>query len=727
MGQPLDGQAHTLAQFARRAGISEGRARALYAATPSGLPRPDRADADGRPLWWASTIDTWCARTGRAVSEDSVWLFRAPAATSPAVELRRGVVRASRYAYPASLYAIVWDTPRGHVIYLQNLDGGGEHRDWLAVHAAELVEPRWWSSAVVVLPMEDTLSGLTSEFKPIAYVYQLTTGSPDGAGVRDQDGPRVQDGAREQDAGGGQGVFGGMRRWLTRTTAQGLRPDERAADERGAGARPRARWAGQLDLSDLAAAVGHRFPMWLSGTATTAHAEQTLSYDRTFTVPDAITEWPAAQHRLETARQAGMPATFPAGFAALAADAADGLQALRTAHENTPSSGPGWYLVCRPARPAPDIALEQIITGARPVTDLDLVAAELAELRAVEAELDIDAPYGDAYYEATQLLAAQLRHAARETDASDGRRYSRHTASSRHPAAAVTDDELLAYSAPWDGPVVQAWRKNLSPVPDLGPVLRLRRIHRLLGGFDDDQVREAYRDDQGRYVLVIKLNHGALWSLAEWPVSLRQARTWTDATVLAGDDDHGTVTTLLALTPTDDGAMRTDPVPLLPHSDRDAFAYGYSGGTPVTTYQALLRIALDDHPDTADAYPLVGEHHPEGQPVSQLWNALSTTTGALRLSWPQIKLWAGADAKTARDMNATRADPPIYLAPWDSFGSPGPPTSARRPPAQAQASAARRRAASSSPAGQLVADLVDERGRIQRLAQLPVVLDRPRR
>ncbi|MEU4767416.1 hypothetical protein AB0H12_29575 [Actinosynnema sp. NPDC023794] len=40
-----------------------------------GLPRLDRTDADGRPLWWGSTID---ARTGRQVREDPLWLFRAP-------------------------------------------------------------------------------------------------------------------------------------------------------------------------------------------------------------------------------------------------------------------------------------------------------------------------------------------------------------------------------------------------------------------------------------------------------------------------------------------------------------------------------------------------------------------------------------------------------------------------------------------------------------------------
>jgi hypothetical protein len=46
---------HTLSQLARRAGISEGRARALLAAGK--LPRPGRADAGDRPRWPATTID----------------------------------------------------------------------------------------------------------------------------------------------------------------------------------------------------------------------------------------------------------------------------------------------------------------------------------------------------------------------------------------------------------------------------------------------------------------------------------------------------------------------------------------------------------------------------------------------------------------------------------------------------------------------------------------------
>lgn len=609
MGQPFDRSPHTLAQLARRAGISEGRARALYTATPSGLPRPDRTDADGRPLWWSTTIDAWCARTGREVSADSLWLFRAPAATAPAPELQRGVVTLGRYGHRQTFYAIVWDTDHGHVIYLQPLDGtGGNHKDWLAANAAELIEPRWWADAVVVMPIEQGLNFLPKyDHPPLAYIYRLTTRTADSDDETAQDG-----------------VLGGLRRFFQRTVPDLADPP-----------RPSANWAGQLDLADIATAVGRPIPLWLNDTQTSANGEQTLSYDRTFTVPDTVTEWPAIQDRLVRSIEADLPAQFPCAFAALAVAAEEELTSIRTAHEHTPDSGPGWYLVCRPARPAPPIELEQRITGANMVTDLGLVGKELAELRAIEGELDIEDPRGPAYAEAISLLELQLRYAAKATGA---------IRDLTNDYVPVADDGLLRYSAPWGGPVVDAWRKTLTPVEDLAAVLRLRRVHRILKNYESAPVLEAYRDDQGRYVLVIELSSGK-WSMAEWPASLRATATWTNKTVLAGDDEQSTTTTLLALTPTDDGRMRVDPVPLPPRSDRDAFAYGYGGGTPGTTYQALLRCALGD--GTHLPTHILHDHGPDGEPVSQLWAAVSTTKGPLRLSWPQLKVWARADKNHA--------------------------------------------------------------------------------
>ena len=620
MGRPFDQTPHTLAQLARRAGISEGRARALAAASPSGLPRPDRTDADGRPLWWAATIDAWCSRTNREVSGDSLWLFRAPAVDSPVPELVRGMQRLGRHARPQDCYVIVWDTDHGHLVYLQPLgDRGGDHKDWLAVHAAEVIEPRWWADAVVVMPLDRDLNFFPDhrDDVPKADVYRLTTRSTADDGA-------ITVGRTAGITAADDGVFGGLRRWLARATADATGP-----------ARPKAEWAGLVDVADIAAVVGRPIPVWIDDTDITGNAEQTLTYDRTFTTTDTVTEWPAAQARLERALEVNLPSEYPTGFAALATDAAEGLVRIRAAHDATPSTGNGWYLVCRPARPAPSIELEQYITSARLVTDTDLVGKELTELRAVEGELDVDDPRGEVYAEVITLLEWQLRRAAKQAgQIRDSGEY-----------VPVADDGLLPYSAPWTGPVVDAWRKTLKPVKDLDAVLRLRRVRRILRTLPLDAVRRAYRDREGRYVLVTYHN-GIEWSLAEWPVSLTATAHWTDDTVLAGDDDSS-VTTLMALTPTGEGGMRIDPVPLSPRSDRDAFAYGYGGGTPGTTYQALLRIALDDEPGSQRITSVLHEHHPDGSLVSQLWEAISTTTGPLRLSWPQLRLWARADRKAA--------------------------------------------------------------------------------
>jgi hypothetical protein len=194
-------------------------------------------------------------------------------------------------------------------------------------------------------------------------------------------------------------------------------------------------------------------------------------------------------------------------------------------------------------------------------------------------------------------------------------------------------------------------------VEDLAAVLRLRRVHRLLGDYGPDIVRAAYRDTAGRYVLVVQYTSRETYFLVEWPRSLDGVAHWTDKTVLAADDSGSTVT-LLALTPTGDRRMRIDPVPLPPRSDREAFAYGYSSGTPTTTYQALLRCALGEDTTVSLRGVLRSQHAVnDTEPVNQLWHAISTTTGPLRLSWPQVQLWARADRRIARtDPTAT---PPL--------------------------------------------------------------------
>lgn len=58
---------------------------------------------------------------------------------------------------------------------------------------------------------------------------------------------------------------------------------------------------------------------------------------------------------------------------------------------------------------------------------------------------------------------------------------------------------------------------------------------------------------------------------------------------------------------------------------------------------ALLRCALGNDP----AMALFWSWAPASKMPSQLWHALSTTKGPLRLPWPQLKLWARADRKKA--------------------------------------------------------------------------------
>jgi hypothetical protein len=616
MGHPREHQPHTLAQFARRAGISDGRARALFAARPSGLPRPDVTDAGGRPLWWPATIDAWCAGTGRAVQDEALWLYRAPRAAVPAAELRRGLVEVDAWPRTRRLYAVVWDTEHGHVVYISPLEDSDEHPDGLAPYAAQVVEPRWWASTLVVVPVDEALNGLHGDNDPAGDVYRLSA-HDDG---EEYPPPRVP--------------LEGLRRWWTRTVdAMGT------ADERPG---VKAIWETQLPLGEIGRALGVRIPLWVTGTRTEQAANLSLAYDRTFTVPDETTGWPAVQQRLQVAIDIDTPRRYPAAWAALAAQAVGKLRSTRAGHAALPDAGEGWYLVARPALPAIPIDLEQRLTATEPLNDIDQVAADLVELRGMEADLDIDDPAGDVYDEAIGLLTWQLSHHSTKlpVQASDRRRY-----------IETADDKLVTYSAPWKGPVVDAWKSRLTLVDDPMKALRLRRVRRLLADADPVAVRAIYRDPAGRYVLVRSLQDRdeVLWFYAEWPVATTTAATWTDKTVLAADGQGG-ATALLALTPTDDATMRVDPVPMPPRTAGDAFAYGYGGGTPWTTYTAIVRLALDPQRwDQLQGKDLVraadGRHGNRAE--SQLWKAISTTHGPLRLSWPQVRLWARADANTA--------------------------------------------------------------------------------
>jgi hypothetical protein len=80
------------------------------------------------------------------------------------------------------------------------------------------------------------------------------------------------------------------------------------------------RFNGLVEPSEVAAVTGTPVPVWIDGT-TMAAVKRAQAYTSTFTVPDTVTDWPAARDQVLAALEVRMPDTSPAGFAALAADA----------------------------------------------------------------------------------------------------------------------------------------------------------------------------------------------------------------------------------------------------------------------------------------------------------------------------------------------------------------------------------------------------------------------
>jgi hypothetical protein len=101
---------------------------------------------------------------------------------------------------------------------------------------------------------------------------------------------------------------------------------------------------------------------------------------------------------------------------------------------------------------------------------------------------------------------------------------------------------------------------------------------------------------------------------AEWSVSLAAVASWTEQTVLVADNEDS-ATALFALTPTQQGQMRIDPVLLPSRRSYTAFAYGYSGGHPGHHLQrpGPLRPRTRPRPQHAArcprGQPAVASHH----------------------------------------------------------------------------------------------------------------------
>ena len=565
---------HTLAQFARRAGISEGRARALYG--EGKLPRPDQVDADRRPLWSATTIDAWCKQTGRPLGETVAWLHRADPATEPAPVLFHGLIE-HKYSYSTvALHAIVWDTPHGHLVYLTPVydehGNGGGHPDGIASAAASLIRPAFWPQTLVVQPITGSIG--SSLIIPTVHLnlHQLQREPTENAAGE----------------GGGR-----LRRRKARMLEQ---PGHVQAS-----------FAGLVEAEEVAAVIGTPVPLWIDGTCTAAAVKRAQAYNSTFTVPDTVTDWPPARDQVLAALNADMAENFPVGFAALGAHARATYEEVQALHDRQRDEGNGWYLVARPAPPELPFTAEVAITTAQPSDDLDAVALELTKLRNVEANLSIDAPEGDAYDTATELLMWQLLL--------------------QRPAAATGRMEI--YGDTYGGPVIDQWRQTLEPVPDMA--LKTRRVRRLLRSWDPENILEVLRGPGDIHVAVLKNEHGDLYFEAEWPYDLPQG--WNERTIIAADrESSGAV---FALTPTPAGQMTVDPLPLESRKG-PSFGYGYAGGSPYTLYQALIRCAFGAPEAPFTLKEVQGGTKPD-QSSSALWHSIATTQGPLRLPWPTVR------------------------------------------------------------------------------------------
>jgi hypothetical protein len=497
-----------------------------------------------------------------------------------------------------AVYAIVWDTPDGHLIHLTPVydaeGNGGAHPDRIALVAAELIEPVFWPAALIVQPITGPLGSDSRTEAFYLNLHRLQMGN--------QDGPSGPSGAS---------------RWgrLWSRTGQPAGASE---------SRLTAVFDGLVTTSDVAAAVGTPVPWWIEGTCTRSTTQQAEKTTATLTVPDTITAWPTARSQLLAALGARMPEHYPAAFAALAADVRSTFAEVMQAQAAQQDKGEGWYLAARPAAPELPFAVEQIIADAETFVDLDQVPAELDVLRGVEADLPSSDPVGDAYEHAVQLLTWEMHQAGRQEAA--GR--------------------AETYGDSFAGPVIDQWRQTLQPVPDRDGALETRRVRRLLRhGWSMEQVSELLADRHGRYVIVVNTSSGGPYFEAEWPYALPAG--WTDKTIIAADPvSSGAV---FALTPGEDGGLRVDPVPLDPGTG-PSFGYGYPGGSPVSLYHALIRCVFGTLKAPFALHQVI-EQRPQGagrtdEKVSKLWHAIAATDRErpLRLLWPQIQQWAHSDA-----------------------------------------------------------------------------------
>ncbi|MGH7883464.1 MAG: hypothetical protein ACREN8_11285, partial [Candidatus Dormibacteraceae bacterium] len=233
---------YTLAQLARRVGISEGRARALWAEADR-LPKPDAKDADDHPLWQASSIDRWCKQTGRPVRDPdnnrglSTWQ---DAAQPAPIVFSREVVLRERSALPARVYLVAWDTPQGHLVLVTNFAGYRIPERRAAEAAAQILEPVFWEQAIVMISQDVPLGCKDDVFIRPMNMYRIERES----GQLDPENVEIK-------------------------------------------------YIGVCWRDDAARVIGQPIPIWLEGTCLPENIQKfkTIGQAKTFLVPDTTTTW----------------------------------------------------------------------------------------------------------------------------------------------------------------------------------------------------------------------------------------------------------------------------------------------------------------------------------------------------------------------------------------------------------------------------------------------------
>ncbi|WP_435109216.1 hypothetical protein [Nocardiopsis synnemataformans] len=584
----------TLAQLARRSGISPGYARMLKQSTR--LPSPDARDADGGPLWLAETIDHWSTtpvapRDAQPGADGIGWLFTVPEATEQAPISYWGIV-----THPTNsarrVHVVRYDTPHGPLLWVRALDdeaAGWEGLDDRAAAqiAAQKVSAALWSDALIAVH-NSLLS--TSEHEPTIRLFRLEAET-----------------APHHGEPGEEHRTGFLRVLTDMLRSSGPRHELPAT----AAVRPRARVsASVLAPADLARLTGTNFPIWPEGTCLATRVPATAHHSETLALTEPTPTWNTSVQRLRTALHHDLATTHPAAFALLIADTRDDLEAEQATYESQATRGEGWYLAVRPAPPRLPLDVDAQLPADAPRVDADAVRTDLADLLEIEPKTGLDQPMGEVYAHTISLLTRALKAADPHDPLLSRRPY-------------LVED---SYATDSGAEATRAWIDSLDKV-DTTALEHIRRGRRLRGDHAEPPVWVG--QDRDGTLTAFYTQPGGQRYVTEWPASLDVVAEWGEDTLIVADPDPLHFSGLVF------ARHRSGRLDRIPHPSRHCtFRYGYASGGPSDLYRALVRAALEC-PGSGLSF--------EAPDTSELWKAVSTPQDGLRLPWPQVRAWAEQD------------------------------------------------------------------------------------